>query len=113
MKKRVLSTLLIVGVVAALFTGCGKESTKDNVIKVGASPTPHAEILEIIEDELEEKGYELEIVEYNDYIIPNTATESGELDANYFQHQPYLDDFNAEKNTHLVSVAAVHMDVTI
>lgn len=110
MKKRVLSTLLIVGVVAALFTGCGKESTKDNVIKVGASPTPHAEILEIIEDELEEKGYELEIVEYNDYIIPNTATESGELDANYFQHQPYLDDFNAENNTHLVSVAAVHFE---
>lgn len=110
MKKKILSTFLLISVTAAFLTGCGKSKVEDNVIRVGASPTPHAEILEIIEDNLEEKGYELEIVEYNDYIIPNTATESGELDANYFQHQPYLDDFNAENGTHLVSVADVHFE---
>lgn len=109
MKKKVLSVLLSVGVVAALLTGCGQKAD-DSVIRVGASPTPHAEILEVIKDDLAEQGYTLEIVEYNDYVIPNTATESGELDANYFQHQPYLDDFNAENDTHLVSVAAVHFE---
>lgn len=109
MKKRVLSVLVVLSIAATLFTGCGK-SESDKVIKIGATPTPHAEILEIIKDDLAEKGYTLEIVEYNDYIIPNNATESGELDANYFQHQPYLDDFNAENGTHLVSVAGVHFE---
>lgn len=110
MKKRILSALLILSTAASIFTGCGKNTDTDEVIKVGATPTPHAEILEVIKDELDKKGYKLEIVEYNDYIIPNNATESGELDANYFQHQPYLDDFNAENNTHLVSVAGVHFE---
>lgn len=109
MKKKVLTVLLSVGVVASLLAGCGK-SKDDSVIRVGASPTPHAEILEVIKEELADQGYTLEIVEYNDYVIPNTATESGELDANYFQHQPYLDDFNAENGTHLVSVASVHFE---
>lgn len=109
MKKKILSTLLVLSIGAALFTGCGK-TADDKVIKVGATPTPHAEILRIIEDDLAKQGYTLEIVEYNDYILPNNATESGELDANYFQHQPYLDDFNAENGTHLVSVAGVHFE---
>ncbi len=109
MKKRVLSSLLVLSIASALFAGCGKDGS-DNVIKVGATPTPHAEILEMIKDDLAEAGYTLEVVEYNDYIIPNNATESGELDANYFQHQPYLDDFNAENGTHLVAVAGVHFE---
>lgn len=109
MKKKILSTLLVLSIGATLFTGCG-QTADDKVIKVGATPTPHAEILRIIEDDLAEQGYTLEVVEYNDYIIPNNATESGELDANYFQHQPYLDDFNAENGTHLVSVAGVHFE---
>lgn len=109
MKKKVLTALLSVGVVALLLAGCGK-ANDDSVIRVGASPTPHAEILEVIKEDLADQGYTLEIVEYNDYVIPNTATESGELDANYFQHQPYLDDFNAENGTHLVSVADVHFE---
>lgn len=109
MKKKLVSVLLSVSVVAALLAGCGK-TTDDSVIRIGASPTPHAEILEVIKEDLAEQGYTLEIVEYNDYVIPNTATESGELDANYFQHQPYLDDFNAENGTHLVSVADVHFE---
>lgn len=80
------------------------------VLKVGASITPHAEILAQVKDTLAQEGYDLQIVEYNDYVLPNTALEDGELDANFFQHQPYLDDFNAENGTHLVSVAAVHFE---
>lgn len=79
-------------------------------IRVGASPSPHAEILNAAKDALLEKGYELEVVEFTDYILPNTATESGELDANYFQHVPYLDDFNAQNGTHLVSAFGVHIE---
>lgn len=109
MKKKILSVLLLSTIAASLLAGCGK-TEDDKVITVGASPTPHAEILQVIEDNLAEQGYTLKIVEYNDYIIPNTATESGELDANYFQHQPYLDDFNAENGTHLVAVAGVHFE---
>lgn len=86
------------------------QAEDDKVIKVGASVTPHAEILEQVKDTLAEQGYTLEIVEYNDYVLPNTALEAGDLDANFFQHQPYLDDFNAENGTHLVSVAKVHFE---
>lgn len=82
----------------------------DNTITVGASVTPHAEILEVVKPILAEQGYNLEIVEYMDYILPNTATESGEIDANYFQHELYLSDFNAENGTHLVSVLGVHYE---
>lgn len=79
-------------------------------IKIGACVTPHSEILNEIKGDLAEKGYDLQIIEYNDYVLPNTALESGELDANYFQHQPYLDDFNAENGTHIVGVAKVHFE---
>lgn len=106
--KRVAAVLLGVSVVSTLLAGCGKKD--DKIIRVGASPTPHAEVLEVIKDNLEEKGYQLEIVEYNDYVLPNTALQSGELDANYFQHQPYLDNFNEENDTTLVSVASVHFE---
>lgn len=79
-------------------------------IVVGASPAPHAEILKAANDVLKEKGYELEIKEYVDYIQPNLALESGDLDANYFQHKPYLDTFNEENGTHLVSAGAIHYE---
>lgn len=109
--KKVLSLLISLLFVFAAFTGCsGKKTADDKTIKVGASVTPHAEILEIAKGILAKEGYTLEIVEYNDYVLPNTATESGELDANYFQHQPYLTDFNAENGTHLVSVASIHYE---
>lgn len=85
-------------------------SQKLEPIRVGAGVTPHAEILREIQDDLEEKGYALEVVEYNDYVLPNTALEDGDLDANYFQHKPYLDDFNAENGTHIVGVANVHFE---
>ncbi len=79
-------------------------------ISVAASPTPHAEILEVAKDILAEKDITLDIKTYNDYVIPNDIVEDGTVDANYFQHKPYLDDFNAEKGTHIVSVAAIHVE---
>ena len=79
-------------------------------ITVAASPTPHAEILAVAKEILAEKNIELKVIEYNDYIIPNEVVESGEVLANYFQHQPYLDDFNKEKGTHIVSAAAIHVE---
>ncbi|MBR2836208.1 MAG: metal ABC transporter substrate-binding protein, partial [Coriobacteriales bacterium] len=83
----------------------------DNVIRIAATPTPHAEILnDAVKPLLEEKGWQLDVIEFTDYVLPNTATEEGEVDANYFQHQPYLDSFNEEKGTHLVSVAKVHFE---
>ena len=77
-------------------------------IKIGATPNPHAEILAIAKEILAAKNITLEIVEFTDYVQPNTTVESGDIDANYFQHVPYLDDFNAENKTHIVSVAAIH-----
>lgn len=79
-------------------------------ITVAASPTPHAEILKAAQEILAEKDITLDIIEYTDYVQPNNVVESGEVDANYFQHTPYLDDFNAENGTHLVSVSAVHVE---
>ncbi len=79
-------------------------------LKVAASPTPHAEILYQCVDILKEQGIELEVTEYSDYVVPNTAVEDGDEDANYFQHIPYLDDFNAQRGTHLVNVAGVHIE---
>lgn len=79
-------------------------------ITVAASPAPHAEILKIAKDILAEKNITLEIIEYTDYVQPNNVVESGEVDANYFQHVPYLDDFNAENGTHIVSVSTVHVE---
>lgn len=79
-------------------------------IKVGASPAPHAEILEAAAPALEKLGYKLSIVEYTDYVQPNIALDTGDLDANYFQHLPYLEQFNAERGTKLVSAGAIHYE---
>ncbi|MCD8326920.1 MAG: MetQ/NlpA family ABC transporter substrate-binding protein [Lachnospiraceae bacterium] len=76
----------------------------------GATVSPHAEILEYIRDDLAEAGYDLQIVEYNDYVLPNTALEAGDMDANYFQHVLYLENFNEENGTHLVATASVHFE---
>ena len=79
-------------------------------IVVGASSTPHAEILEAVKGELEALGYELEVTIFDDYVMPNLALADGEIDANYFQHEPYLLNFNAENGTDLVSAAAIHYE---
>ena len=108
--KKILSLVLAFALAftALSFASCGE--TDDKTIRVGASPSPHAEILAVAKDVLADQGYTLEIVEFNDYIIPNTSVESGELDANYFQHIPYLNSFNEENGTHLVSVLNVHYE---
>ncbi|MBQ7605079.1 MAG: hypothetical protein IJU59_01180 [Firmicutes bacterium] len=79
-------------------------------VSVAASPTPHAEILAIVKNILAEKDITLKIVEFTDYVQPNNVVESGEIDANYFQHVPYLDDFNAQNGTHIASVSTVHVE---
>ena len=107
--KKLLSYILLLAMALSLFAGCGAKKD-DKTIVIAASPTPHAEILEIAKEELAKAGYTLEIQKFNDYVVPNTATEDGEVDANYFQHQPYLTTFNAEQGTHLVSVAAIHYE---
>lgn len=119
--RKIWSGIIGAALIMGMLSGCGagknntetdseSASKEDKVIKVGACVTPHSEILEVIKDNLAEEGYQLEIVQYNDYVLPNTSLESGELDANYFQHQPYLDNFNEENGTHIVSVAAVHFE---
>ena len=123
MKKSALKKLVAfaaAGVLAAgVLAGCSgsnsgsssNASSDDKTITVAASPTPHAEILNnAVADQLKEQGYTLNVKEFTDYVQPNTVTEEGEVDANYFQHQPYLDSFNEEKGTHLVSVEAIHFE---
>ena len=134
MKKKLFSLALAAALSLTLLAGCSggtqpsaspstepsetpsastpTESTPvENVkLRVGASPTPHAEILEFAKSLLAEQGVDLEIVEFDDYVLPNTAVEEGDLDANYFQHLPYLENFNAENGTHLVSVGAIHYE---
>ena len=135
MKRRLtvlaLALCLLLGLVA-----CGGNNTADNgsannttagnnaadnaadsgdaadgkVITVGATPAPHAEILEVAKEVLAEEGYTLEITEFDDYIVPNDAVEEGELDANYFQHITYMNQFNEDKGYHLVSVGSIHYE---
>ncbi len=125
---RNLKKLLILALIATLaitVIGCGNnepapsgetpagetpsqgELTK---ITVAATPVPHAEILEQVKSELKEKGFDLEIIEFSDYVQPNLVVEAGDIDANFFQHTPYLDNFNEEKGTNLVSVGAIHYE---
>ena len=107
------------------FIGCGDTADKkggeanasannasavSQTIIVGATPVPHAEILEFVKADLANEGFELVVKEFNDYVQPNLATDSGELDANFFQHIPYLEEFNKNKGTALVSVAGIHLE---
>ena len=140
MKKRVLSSILAGVLAVSVFAGCGSktednsQSAADNsttsateaaaeesteaggtveskgTITVAASATPHAEILAAAKPILAEQGWDLEVTEFDDYVLPNEVVESGEMDANYFQHVPYLDSFNEEKGTHLVEVGKIHYE---
>ncbi len=120
MKKKVLSVILASVLTLSVFAGCGGSGeTSQNAasteagavtITVGASSTPHAEILEVAKPILAKQGYNLEITVFDDYIIPNEVVESGEMDANYFQHVLYLNNFNAEKGTHLVNAGGIHYE---
>ena len=106
--KKILAIVLAIATVFC-FAACGNKAD-DKVIKVGASSTPHAEILEQLKESLKKDGYELEIVVYDDYVLPNQALAEGTLDANYFQHTPYLNSYNASNGTDLVSAALIHYE---
>lgn len=110
--KKLLSLVLTLVCVLSLAACGSKESQSGELtpLKVGASTTPHAEILAVVKEDLAAKGYDLQILEFSDYVLPNTSLNDGSLDANYFQHKPYLDSFNAENGTTLASVAAVHYE---
>ena len=116
--KKILSLLLISVLVLSLFAACGSGETEEpdvsgedlQKIVVGASPTPHAEILAIAKELLVEQGYDLVIQEFVDYVQPNLALDSGDIDANYFQHRLYLDQFNVENETELTAIADVHYE---
>lgn len=115
-----IALVALAALLVASLAACEKPATKPGdspepaveltPIKVGASPVPHAEILASVKDALAAQGWDLQVTEYTDYVVPNTAVESGEIDANFFQHLPYLEDFNAENGTHLVSVGAIHFE---
>ena len=108
--KKTISILLALVLCVGILAGCGSKKAEEKTITVAASPTPHAEILKVAADVLAKDGWTLQVTEYADYVVPNNVVEDGEMDANYFQHQPYLDTFNAENKTHLVSVAQVHYE---
>lgn len=117
--KKITSLILALVLAFSLvsLSACGGKTNNDNtasgddkVITVGASATPHAEILEQVKQVLADEGYELKIVTYDDYVLPNQALADGTLDANYFQHKPYLDSFNAKNGTNLVSAGIIHYE---
>ncbi|MDU7336542.1 MAG: MetQ/NlpA family ABC transporter substrate-binding protein [Clostridium sp.] len=121
--KKILSVLLVAALSVSALAGCSNGSSNSSAaapgsssaaelktIKIGASPTPHADILKKANELLKAKGYQLNIQEFNDYVQPNLALENKELDANYFQHITYLNDFNKEKGTHLVSAGDIHYE---
>lgn len=101
--KKLLTSSLVAVALAVFANGAEK-------IVVGATPVPHAEILEVVKPILAKEGFTLEIKEFNDYTVPNLATEDGDLDANFFQHLPYLNEFNKNKGTHLVKTVGVHLE---
>ena len=110
MKKKVIALIAVAALSVSALTGCGSKGADDKTIKVAATAVPHAEILEAAKPLLEEQGYTLEVQVFDDYVQPNEVVESGEFDANYFQHIPYLESFNEEKGTHLVTVAGIHVE---
>jgi D-methionine transport system substrate-binding protein len=120
--KKIIALILAISITIVGAVGCSvkpieqttgvvpTEAPKVTVIKVGATPIPHAELLNFVKPLLEKENIKLEIIEFQDYVQPNTALVDNELDANFFQHQPYLDSFNKEKNQNLVSAGSVHVE---
>lgn len=125
MKKNVLLTIIGVLALSLILNGCGKAPTSNtdannakendtetvtNVLNVGATPEPHADILKVVQPILEKEGIELKIVEFTDYVLPNLALNDGEIDANFFQHVPYMDSFASSHNIKLEAATKVHVE---
>ena len=121
MKKKLLSLALATILTAGLVTGCGsstsssnqsssQDNTQKKTITVAASQTPHSEILAEAAKILEKRGYELKVTVFDDYVQPNNVVESGEFDANYMEHVPYMEQFNKENGTHIVNAGGIHYE---
>ena len=113
--KAIAALTALTAILGLSLSACGSSAngaTQDNkVIKVAASPTPHSDILnKVVKPILQKQGYKLVVKEFTDYVQPNTAVEEGEVDANYHQHLPYLDNFNKERGTHIISIAGIHFE---
>ena len=110
MKKLFTILVVVLFALTSVFAQGSKEAAASNVIKVGATPDPHAILLNLVVDDLAAEGYTLQVIEFTDYVTPNDALESGEIDANYFQHIPYLESFNTEHGYHLVNAGGIHVE---
>lgn len=108
--KKIAAVLLIALIAVSLFAGGASEKKSESVIKIGATPDPHVPLLQLVVEDLAKEGYKLEVIEFTDYVTPNEALESGDLDANFFQHIPYLESFNNERGFHLVNAGGVHVE---
>lgn len=110
MKKRTLWSVLTVALVVLVLGACGNKKSDDSVLKIGASPSPHAEILEHVKPMLEKEGVKLEITTYTDYTLPNKALANGDIDANYFQHIPYFNNAVKENNYDFANAGGIHLE---
>lgn len=107
---KILKIAVTISLTTLLLFGCGAKETDQKTLKVGATPVPHSELLNLIKPELEKQGITLEIVEFTDYVTPNLALNDGEIDANFFQHVPYMESFSKEHGLNLVSAGTVHVE---
>ena len=108
--KKLTALGLVLVLLLAVLSGCSGDSAEESVIRIGVTPEPHSRLVELVKDDLEAEGITLEIIEFTDYVKPNLALADGELDANFFQHQPYLDDFSEAEGLDLVSIGGVHVE---
>jgi len=108
--KKIFLFLIIAGLLIITFAGCADNKSKENLIRIGVSPEPHAKMIEHIKDDLENQGIKVELIEFTDYNKPNLALAEGELDANFFQHEPYMNTFKEENNIDIVSIGGVHIE---
>ncbi|MCQ2596020.1 MAG: MetQ/NlpA family ABC transporter substrate-binding protein [Treponemataceae bacterium] len=108
--KRTLSIALFALLSLSVAFAGGKKEADSSVLTVGATPEPHAEMLNLVAADLAAQGITLKVVEFTDYVTPNVSVESGEIDANFFQHIPYMDSFNEERNYHLVNAGGIHIE---
>ncbi len=102
--------ILITILSLSFLTGCSKGKNDENLIRIGVSPEPHKKIVELVKEDLEKEGIKVEIIEFTDYIKPNLALAENELDANFFQHEPYMNEFREKKNIDIVSIGGVHIE---
>jgi len=108
--KKLTALSLVLILVLSVLSGCSGDTVENNIIRIGVTPEPHSKLVDLVKDDLEAKGITLEVIEFTDYVKPNLALADGELDANFFQHQPYLDDFSEAEGLDLVSIGNVHVE---